>query len=319
MKIDRLDSFYQELSDLLSAGITLPRAVEKLNKTLNSPFDQLEAVHHLLEEGRLKEGFKRLGLPERDCSVLTAGQNSGQLESICRNLGTLYQMWNEMVRKTALACGYFFLVGLGLCGAFSVIILLIVGWRLALGVGFFGLLVWSYGAWTLYFSFKNLVTGEDIPRLGKILFSFPLLKSLHRNLQYHLIYKQWYMLYRAGVSLDQIFQSLARSFEVYEGELKLIASNLSRGSSLAEIEFMSEIFPDSDYRQIATGEESGKLEENLERLADQHRSEVEKIVERMPGYLLIGFYLIFGPLVFLTVLYFFYNYVSMLSEISAAG
>ncbi len=314
MKVDRLDSFYSELADLLSAGITLPEAVEK---TLSGSDTNLQAVRQRLEAGDLEPALRRLGLPERDSRILAAGHRAGQLPQICRHLSSLYRMWQEMAQKVALAGGYFFIVGVGLCVALAVILFLLLDWRLALLVGFSALLGWSYGAWSLYRAFKGLIKEEGISRFRSILFSLPLFSSLHQSLQYYLIYNQWFMLYGAGVSIDRIFQSLARSFKNYRGELQLVAGNLEKGESLSGIDFLQEIFPPADYRQIASGEQSGKLEETLRRLAEDHRAEVEKIVDRMPGYLLLGFYLLFVPLVLLVVLYFFRTYFAVLSEITA--
>ncbi len=96
--------FYHQLGAMMSAGLTLPYALESLQKnppirSYRKPIGQMMAD---LEQGfTFSEAMVRSGkmLPEFDVALLQAGEQSGRLDTCFKSLAVYYQQRAQLLRQ----------------------------------------------------------------------------------------------------------------------------------------------------------------------------------------------------------------------------
>ncbi|MFP4686909.1 MAG: type II secretion system F family protein [bacterium] len=314
MNQNDLEHFYLNLSELLSAGISLPDALKKLQIATKFNETPLAEAQLKLQAGKIASAWEVLNLPRRDGRLLEAGQKGGNLEAICRSLASLYQEWNNMCEKLFFTSLWYFFTGLVACGVGAVFVFLAAGPQTALIV--FSLLggSWFVFSFSSFKNFKRLIMTSSHGK-SNLLASLPLLKTVYKHLNLFLLFFQWEIMYSAGINTSKILARLSKDFPQFNPILNITAKKTSQGTSLSELPHFRDIMPATDYNRIVTGEESGKLNETLKQLKDKHRNKLRNLVGNLPRLLLLVFYLLFIPIAFGVIIYFWINYFNRIFSI----
>lgn len=282
-----LESFYHQLADLLQAGTNLPHALEQLSGRIDGidPADVRE-LQGLLERGHFESVFEEIGLPARDAVLLKQGQKAGGLRDMVLGLADIYETWNELKMEGAKGLAWVFGAGLLL-----ILVVMVYGViQGAAGVGF-GTVITVIGVWFGFlcyvgWEFNRVIAGERPGLIIGILSFIPPVYAILRELELFLIYRQWKLLYKAGVSIDRVIASLVDTMGDPPDELTAIPEKLASGQRLSDLTELNEWLPSRDYGELCTGEQSGTIDESLARLEDRHRSEFVERLESLPRYLL---------------------------------
>lgn len=142
------------------------------------------------------------------------------------------------------------------------------------------------------------------------LWRLPLVGRIVSGSQMAFYYQYLSLMYGAGVvitnALDTLQNTVSNKF--FAVRVSSLLSDLQSGRTLADAFKACELFPLLDQRMVSIGEQTGNLEEQLDKLAEIHFQRVQSLVEVLPKFvepimlLLLGggfaFFIIalFGPL-----------------------
>ncbi|RUL88214.1 type II secretion system F family protein [Tautonia sociabilis] len=167
--------------------------------------------------------------------------------------------------------------------------------------------------------FRAYRTGWGKPMLDQAALRLPVLGALMRKIETTRFARTLSTLLEAGVDYDEAMRLTA---EVLNASPIRRAVDRARGEVLAGRE-LSEALDESHWfgvdviQVIATGEETGKLPEALEHLADDYQEQVDRMVDNL-GQLLQPILTIgIGGVVFFIVLAFVMAYVSVISNLAS--
>ncbi len=95
------------------------------------------------------------------------------------------------------------------------------------------------------------------------------------------------MMIRSGVPIVQALQNVGATMEnvILEGTIKLIEEAIIEGKSLAEPMAVSRYFPDMVVQMVSVGEQTGQLDELLEKSADYYDREVDYTIQHLSALL----------------------------------
>ncbi|NOZ13365.1 MAG: type II secretion system F family protein [Acidobacteria bacterium] len=95
------------------------------------------------------------------------------------------------------------------------------------------------------------------------------------------------MMIRSGVPIVQALQNVGATMEnvVLESTVKLIEEAIIEGKSLAEPMTVSRYFPDMVVQMVAVGEQTGQLDELLEKTAEYYDREIDYTIEHLAALL----------------------------------
>ena len=119
------------------------------------------------------------------------------------------------------------------------------------------------------------------------LWRLPLIGRLVRGGQMAFYYQYLAVMYRAGVVITSALDTLQKTvsnkwFAVRVGSL---LSDLQSGLMLGVAFKQCEVFPLLDQRMVSIGEQTGNLDEQLQKLADLHFKRVQALVEVLPKFI----------------------------------
>lgn len=95
------------------------------------------------------------------------------------------------------------------------------------------------------------------------------------------------MMIRSGVPIVQALQNVGATMEnvILEGTIKLIEEAIIEGKSLAEPMAVSKYFPDMVVQMVSVGEQTGQLDELLEKSADYYDREIDYTIQHLAALL----------------------------------
>ena len=95
------------------------------------------------------------------------------------------------------------------------------------------------------------------------------------------------MMIRSGVPIVQSLQNVGATMEnvVLESTIKLIEEAIIEGKSLAEPMEVSRYFPDMVVQMVSVGEQTGQLDELLEKSADYYDKEIDYTIQHLSALL----------------------------------
>ncbi len=95
------------------------------------------------------------------------------------------------------------------------------------------------------------------------------------------------MMIRSGVPIVQALQNVGATMDnvVLESTIKLIEEAIIEGKSLADPMAVSRYFPDMVVQMVAVGEQTGQLDELLEKSADYYDREVDYTIQHLSALL----------------------------------
>jgi type II secretory pathway component PulF len=275
---------YQQLSSLLSAGVSMLQALEMLRKNPPSRAFRQPLTHVQVQLGqgysfsealRLQKGW----LPLFDLALLQAGEESGRLPECCRLLSSYYDQRARLVRQVMSTLSYpLFLAHFALLvfplthltalvQTFDVIAFL--GAKLVIALPFY--LV------TLFLILAAQADRSESWRalVERLLGVIPLVGKARRQLALARLAAALEALVNAGVSIIDGWKLAAEASgsPALRKSVRSWHGPLAAGKTHAELVQASSEFPEVFANLYATGELSGQLDQTLGRLHRHYEEE----------------------------------------------
>ncbi|WP_373499512.1 type II secretion system inner membrane protein GspF [Desulfococcus sp.] len=304
--------FTQDLSALLKAGLPLDRALGILIDTLEKQAmrDIVQDILKSVQGGSdLSNAISKHPGPFSDfyINMVRAGEAGGVLEAVLDRLGLFLESSQELrdFIKSALVYPVF----LVLVGGVSIIILMtfvipkfsMIFSDLGASIPFstrllIGTSAWlkSYG-WTLLVGACAVVIGygrfAGTPsgrlRIDRFKLTFPLMGELIRKIEVARFARTLGTLVRSGVPILQALRLVKDTIgnQVISRALDQVHNRVKEGDRLSRSLEHARIFPFLAIQMITVGEEAGKLEEMLLRVAENYEKVVRNLVKRFVSLL----------------------------------
>ncbi|MCM8536675.1 MAG: type II secretion system F family protein [Lentisphaeraceae bacterium] len=312
--------FTDRLVPLLEAGIPLERSLAIIEETMEVPADAdfIRDMRQGLHEGRKFSQLVRDRnnmFPRIYGNIVEVGEESGALPLVLKQMQTYLNERKELRSYVISASIYPFVIGFV---SFSVVLFLlgfivpkfskiIEQSKRAPGTMTQILLDISYvvqNYWYLliigFVSFVGfliyLKNNEKVQeKMDEILLKLPVIKNIVVVGNVATLVKTMAVMLKSGVHLLQAVQISARVLpnSVIRQSISSVSSRLRQGEKLSHALSQSEFLPKLVTKMLAVGEETGNVEEMMERVGSRYDSEMKSKIK--------GFLSLFEPLVIVTL------------------
>lgn len=310
-KLKDLVVFSRELSTMISAGVPLPRSLETLGEQAENKYfkEVILNVHHDVESGiSLGDAMAKHPKVFSDVYVnmVRAGESGGILDDIMKRLATQVEKDATIRHKVKGAMAYpaviltitvlaFFAIMLFIMPKISKIITdlggadaqLPVYTRAMLGVsGFmqhniiFILITIALGV----FFFRRYINTENGKyRWHSLLLRAPIFGKVISKIVIARFARTFSSLMGAGVSVLDSLEITGKAVgnRVIQRELETVAKNVRNGQSLGKQLLAAPHFPPIVGQMMQVGEETGKIDEILVKVADFYEEEVDTVIDSL--------------------------------------
>jgi type IV pilus assembly protein PilC len=129
-----------------------------------------------------------------------------------------------------------------------------------------------------------------------VLWRLPLIGRIVRGSQMAFYYQYLSLMYGAGVVITNALDTMQKtvSNKYFASRVGSLLDDLRSGMMLAEAFKECELFPLLDQRMVSIGEQTGNLDEQLDKLAEFHFHRVQALVEVLPKFVEPALLLILG-------------------------
>jgi len=310
IKIKELALFCRQFATMSSAGIPILQCLNILVQQTEAKNLRgiLKNVVIEIEKGKsLSEAFNKHegSFPDIFISMLTAGEISGAIDQSLSRLALDFEKEHELREKIKSAMTYPTFVG-GM--AFVAMIFLIVfivpifadifnsvgaalplPTRILIGVSlavkhFWYLFIFlPAAAFFVLRRFCATERGKNV--VDQIMLKLPVIGQMNYKLIAARFSRTLSTLLRSGVPLMQSLEVLEKitGNSIAAKEIAAARQNIKEGEKMSSVLLKSKIFPAMAVNMISVGEESGALDEMLEKLAAFYEQDVEYIIARFSG------------------------------------
>lgn len=324
VKLKDLAVFCRQFYTMLNAGVPILTCLEILSNQIENK-KLREAIKDINEDvekgGVLSDAMKKHEkiFPELLVSLVESGEASGNLESIMLRMANHYEKENKINNKVKNAMIYPIVLGTVAIGAVVFILVYVMPtftdifkqsgtvlpWntRLLLGTSEAIKKYWIAIIAILAISIFGLNTffktdrGKQVSSELKL--KLPVLKKLNQMIIVSRFTRTLSTLIASGLPLIEglkIVSNVAGN-KVAERALLKIRDKVVRGESLYTSMVESEIFPPMLYSMIKIGEETGSLDEILNKTADFYDDELESIIQSSVAMLEPGLIVVMGLII----------------------
>ena len=307
IKIKELAVFCRQFATMSSAGIPLLQCLNILIRQTEAKNlrEILQNVVLEIEKGKsLSEAFKEYknNFPDLFINMLAAGEISGTIDQSLSRLALHFEKDHELREKIRSAMTYPLFVG-GM--AFVAMIFLIVfvvpifvdifnsvgaalplPTRIVIGISSAVTHFWYLFVTLLPASFFALrrfcATERGRSIVDHMMLKVPILGQMNHKLIVARFARTLSTLLRSGVPLMQSLETIERIIgnSIASKEINAARQSIKEGEKMAPVMLKSKIFPPMAVNMISIGEESGALDELLEKLAVFYEQDVEYIIAR---------------------------------------
>ncbi len=298
--------FFQLLGAIVQSGISIPEALRMLEgQTANQKMKRvISDIHNSIEGGTSLAGAMRQNndiFDRATCSIVEAGEKSGKLNEVLKELVLQYERMNSIQKKVKAVMTYPVIVIVVMVLLAVVVVVFVVPklielfgdieslplptrilvflsdlvlkqWPLLIG-GLVGVIT----AFTLW---KKSRVGQL--QWAQLLLMFPIVGGILKGMILSRVTRIFGFLIASGVPIVEglkITSSIAGN-HIYEEKLLLTAEDLSKGIPIAENLADSEhLFPQMLISMIAIGEKTASLEGIMSKIADFYEGELERKIE----------------------------------------
>jgi len=302
--------FCMTLSHYVAGGIDLQGALADAAKSASSSSMRsaiIDIRRHLRGGYSLSEGMKMTGrIPDVVISMSKIGEESGNLARMLRDAAAHLERVDDIrgAAKRAMIYPTFTLLIVGVAGGFWMtavvpkIVQLFEAMQVELESATLMLIAIS-NFFTAYWpmilaSIAAIPVSWILARRNKrfriasdhALWRLPLIGRIVRGSQMAFYYQYLSLMYGAGVVITNALDTMQNtvSNKYFATRVSVLLSELRGGKMLADAFKESELFPLLDQRMVSIGEQTGNLEEQLDKLADIHFGRVQALVEVLPKF-----------------------------------
>lgn len=308
VKVDDVVNFTRQLSTMVSAGLPLTESLSILR--VQSPPAMSRVVSKVLEE---VEGGKTLAIAMEEAgdgvfddiyiALVKAGEAAGVLDEVLKRLAETMEKQRDFRSKTKGAMVYPMIIIIGMVIVSVIMMIFVVPrmtemykdfgaelplpTRILIGasdftVKFWYLLFLIFGA-VGYVFLKWSKTEVGSVMIEEALMKMPVVGELRLKMVMTEFARTMSLLISAGISiLDALrITSAAVGSKIIGAKMMMAASKVEKGQSLGLVLAELGEFPPIVPQMIAVGEQTGKMDEILDKLADYFEGESEQAVKNL--------------------------------------
>ena len=339
VKVKDIAIFCRQFYTMLDAGVPILICLDILSKQiLNVKLrEAIKSIKEDVEKGEaLSDAMKKYPsvFPSFLISLVASGEASGNLDIIMLRLSNYYEKENKIMNKVRSAMIYPIILSFVALVSVIFILTYVMPTFTELFEGNGTEIPWSTKLimslsngikenWISIIFFIVIIsiafkiylktdTGEYI--FSKLKLKLPLIKKLNQMIIVTRFTRTLSTLTASGVSLInglEIVSSVSGN-KIAEKELIIVKDKVMRGDSLYASMNESEIFPTMLYSMIKIGEETGKLDDILNKTADFYDEELDSTIQTavsmMEPILIVGMGIIIGFIVISIMLPMFDSY-----------
>ena len=304
-----LTFFCRQLATLIQTGVPLLQSLQLMGQDASTQTTSRAALRlsqHIEAGASLNEGLRLEGLlDETSRQLIAAGETSGQLDLMLQRLAAHREKTDALTKRLRSALIYpclILFVGL----AVSVLLLGFVvpafeQMFLSLHAELPALTRWVLNVSRLITQHGEVLLGLTLvagcgmraaltrTAIGQRIWDrcrlqWPMLKSLTRHTQCARWCRTLSTLLHAGIALDEALQHTQRVLDhrSYQSATRYIHAQLTQGRGLSHsLRHHPHLFDAWLVQMCAVGEESGTLDDMLERMAQHHESAVDALTQRL--------------------------------------
>ncbi len=300
--------FGEQIATLVAGGVPLVRALSLLaensqNKRLQTVL--FEITKDISAGSSLSKSLEKHPDVFDDIwvSLVAAGEVSGQLPLVLRQITKYKEMQEEIKSKIITAFAYpvvLFLLSMGVLFYFVLFIVPVFaqifkdfGLKLPfitqMVVGFSYILQHYWALMVVlviggYWSFKLYIKTEaGLLTWNKILFSLPGVGGFIKNIQYERTLTTMATLLRSGVSIINslaVLEKVVKKVPIIRNALVKAKNDITSGKAISESFKKTGIFPPFVTDMMLMGEESGKLPDMIEVLSKFYQEQINQFIRR---------------------------------------
>lgn len=323
VKLSDLVNFSRQMADLVDASVPILRALQLVSKQVQNPQFKIivEDIHVFVRDGGSFSGG--LARHPKIFSVLyinlvKTGEVSGKLEVVLNRLADYLEKEQDIRNKVRASLAYPALVIV--VGAVTVFVLLsfviprltvmfddldqklplptlILVWVSTYFSQYWWVLVGAVVAGGVYF--KRFISSEKgLMRFHRWLLNLPLIGKLLKTVEVGRFSRTMATLLESGVVITTALNSVSATVQntVLRDEIKQVAEEVTGGMSLKKALQSSTFFPEMAVNMISVGEETGRMEKGLAKIAETYERESEQAVR--------AFVSLLGPAVLVVIVCF---------------
>lgn len=306
VKLKDLSVFCRQFYTMLNAGVPILTCLDILSNQIENK-KLRQATKDINEEvekgGVLSDAMKKHTnvFPELLVSLVASGEASGNLDAIMLRMATHYEKENKINSKVKSSLIYPIVLGLVSIGAVVFVLTYVMPtftvvfeqsgavlpWstRFLLGLSkgiknnwitiIIAIIIGAFGLNTF------LKTEQGKVAASKAKLKFPVLKKLNQMIIVSRFTRTLSTLIASGLPLIQALQIVSEvtGNKIAEKTLLKIRDKVMRGESLYASMVESDIFPPMLYSMVKIGEETGSLDDILNKTADFYDDELESIIQ----------------------------------------
>ncbi len=308
VRVKDLALFTRQFATMISAGLPLIQCLEVLTQQMDHP--ELRGIIRRVTQ-RI-EGGSTLNEALRDhpavfnelfTSMVEAGEAGGILDTILERLATHLEKMEALIRKVKGAMTYPLVVFSVSMGATAFMLLFLIPRFAAMFADFggelplptkivmgasnllkhYGWLLIALGVVGGIFFKRYKATNKGARRIDGYMLRFPVIGQVVRKGSVSRFARTLGTLLSSGVPLLDGLNVTARAAgnRVIADAVGQIRASVTGGSTLAEPMRASGVFPPMVTQMVGVGEETGRLDEMLGKLADFYDDEVDSAVESL--------------------------------------
>ncbi len=292
-------SLYHSLGQLLRSGVTFPAALEKLAPSSRGALRRLlgQLNRSIAKGSTVAEAFaaQRPTISDMEAGIVAAVEHAGRLDrgltQLAAYFGALDAARSNALKKAAypIFVLHFGILALGV----KTLVTEGVG-PFAREVGMLFLLVYGI-ALVVALAVPLLAdTGATSRAVDRLLRCLPLIGSLRKNFAVSRFCSTYEMQLGAGVNVLDSLKSAARA-----SRSGLIAASVARalpevvkGGQVGPLLSRGDAFPAAMLRDLTLAEQTGRLDEELDRLGEEHRraalATLDVLAEWIPRLIYLG-------------------------------
>jgi len=304
---DDVTNFTRQLSTMISAGLPLVDALKILREQSKPKMAKvIEVVMTEVEGGSsLGVALKKTGgvFSEVYIALVLAGESAGVLDQIMKKMADTLDSQRDFRSKTKGAMVYPMIVVVGMVAVATIMMIFVVPrmtdmykdfgaqlptpTRILIGVSNFMVNFWylvfgvaAFGIFMLIRWSKTEIGGLIIEQ---ITFKLPIYGNLRKDMILAEFARTMGLLATAAIPILDGLRIVANTMgsKIYGEEINRVAMRVEKGSTLSESIMVTTDFPQILSQMIAVGEQTGKVDEVLTKLASFYEEQSELKVKTL--------------------------------------
>ena len=329
VRLEELNSFTRQLATMQKAGVPLLLSFNAIEKQITNKYfkDIIKEIGSHIEGGMsLSEAFAKFPavFNELYISMVRVGEAGGLLDEVLERLADFGDKELDTQNRIKVATRYPILTMIALAGAFILLVTFVIPrfaslfsqfktdlplpTKILLGVSYAIQHYWYFcliGLGILVFLFlKYISTPRGRYRWDSFKLKFPILDKLFLAIVMSRFSRTTSVLTRSGVPILQVLELVSRTVgnAVVAAELETIATSVREGKGLSIPMSQSGIFSPMVLQMVAIGEETGKIDELLMKVADYYDQQSDFMIKNLTTLIEPIFIVALGAMVLIMAL-----------------